>query len=86
MSSAHPLFTARSEGLPETIFDLIADMPVADCPVPRRSGGQRRFLSGRLGTTYLDAKPAGQRPGSVTGFTKLVGNKNTTQEESWLVK
>ena len=27
MSSAHPWLTARSEGLPETIFDLIADMP-----------------------------------------------------------
>ena len=27
MSSSHPRFTARIEGSPETIFDLIADMP-----------------------------------------------------------
>ncbi len=39
----------------------------------------------RLGTTYLDAGPAGQRPGSVTGLPKLEGSKNTTQEESQLV-
>jgi uncharacterized protein YndB with AHSA1/START domain len=70
MSTSHPRFTARIEGSPEIIFDLIADMPnygrwltgseafggttqVSPCPV-------------RLGTTYLDAGPAGQRPGSVT--------------------
>jgi hypothetical protein len=72
MSTLHPKFTARIEGSPETIFDLIADMPnygrwlpgseafggtteVSPCPV-------------HLGTTYLDAGPAGQRPGSVTGY------------------
>jgi hypothetical protein len=27
MSASHPQFTARIEGAPETIFDLIADMP-----------------------------------------------------------
>jgi hypothetical protein len=27
MSTSHPQFTARIEGSPETIFDLIADMP-----------------------------------------------------------
>jgi uncharacterized protein (DUF427 family) len=27
MSTSHPQFTARIEGAPETIFDLIADMP-----------------------------------------------------------
>jgi uncharacterized protein YndB with AHSA1/START domain len=65
-------FTTLIEGPPETIFDLIADMPnyrrwlpgsdafggtteVSPCPV-------------RLGTTYLDAGPLGQRPGSVTGY------------------
>ena len=62
----------RIEGTPEAIFDLIADMP-----------NYGRWLSGseafgattevspypvRLGTTYLDAGPAGQRPGSVTGY------------------
>jgi len=72
MSVSHPVFTAQIEGSPETIFDLIADMP-----------NYHRWLSGseafgqtgevspypvRLGTTYLDAGPAGQRPGSVTGY------------------
>ena len=72
MSTSHPRFTARIEGPPETIFDLIADMP-----------NYRRWLPGseafggttevspypvHLGTTYLDAGPAGRRPGSVTGF------------------
>lgn len=27
MSTSHPRFTARMEGSPETIFDLVADMP-----------------------------------------------------------
>ncbi len=72
MSTSHPRFTVQIEGSPETIFDLIADMP-----------NYGRWLSGsevfggttevspypvRLGTTYLDAGPAGQRPGSVTGY------------------
>jgi uncharacterized protein YndB with AHSA1/START domain len=72
MSTTHPQFTARIEGAPETIFELIADMP-----------NYGRWLSGsdafggttevkpypvRLGTTYLDAGPAGQRPGSVTEY------------------
>jgi hypothetical protein len=74
MSTSHPRFTARIEGSPETIFDLIADMP-----------NYGRWLKGseafggttevspypvRLGTTYLDAGPAGQRPGVVTGFDR----------------
>jgi len=65
MSTSHPQFTARIEGSPRTIFDLIADMP-----------NYRRWLLGsqafggttevtpypvRLGTTYLDAGPAGRR-------------------------
>lgn len=72
MSITHPRFTARIQGSPEIIFDLIADMP-----------NYGRWLSGsqafggttevspypvRLGTTYLDAGPAGQRPGSVTAY------------------
>src|SRR6267143_6822504 len=72
MSTTHPRFTARIEGSPEIIFDLIANMP-----------NDGRWLTGseafggttevspypvRLGTTYVDAGPAGQRPGSVTGF------------------
>jgi uncharacterized protein YndB with AHSA1/START domain len=72
VATTHPRFTARIEGSPETIFELIADMP-----------NYRRWLPGSdafggttevspypvgLGTTYLDAGPAGQRPGSVTAY------------------
>ena len=72
MSTSHPRFTARIEGSPEIIFDLIADLP-----------NYGRWLTGseafggttevspypvRLGTTYLDAGPLSQRPGSVTGY------------------
>ena len=72
MSTTHPKFTAQIESSPEIIFDLIADMP-----------NYGRWLSGseafggtthvepypvRLGTTYLDAGPAGERPGSVTAY------------------
>jgi hypothetical protein len=69
MSTSDPQFTARSEGSPETIFNLIADLP--------NYGGWlhgSEALAGTtevavpLGTTYLDAGPAGQRPGSVTGY------------------
>jgi uncharacterized protein YndB with AHSA1/START domain len=72
LSTLHPQFTTRIEGSPETIFDLIADMP-----------NYGRWLRGsealggtmevspypvRLGTTYLDARPAGERPGSGTEY------------------
>jgi uncharacterized protein YndB with AHSA1/START domain len=72
VSTSHPKFTAHIEGSPERIFELIADMP-----------NYGRWLSGsqafggttevapypvRLGTTYLDAGPAGERPGEVTAF------------------
>jgi hypothetical protein len=74
MGISHPRFTARIEGSPKTIFDLVADMP-----------NYGRWLKGsdafggttevtpypvRLGTTYLDAGPAGERPGSVTAFER----------------
>jgi len=89
MSTSHPRFTARIEGSPETIIDLIADMPNYGrwLPVSEAFGGTTEVspYPVRPGTTYLDAGPAGQRPGSVTGFPKLEGSKNTTQEESRLV-
>jgi len=72
MSTSHPRFTARIEGSPETIFDLIADMPnyVRWLPGSEAFGGTTEVspYPVRLGTTYLDAGPAGQRPGSVTGY------------------
>jgi hypothetical protein len=72
LSTTHPRFTTRIKGSAAVIFDLIADMP-----------NYHRWLSGsqsfggttqvtpypvRLGTTYLDAGPAGERPGVVTAY------------------
>lgn len=83
MSTTHPRFTTQIEGPPATIFNLVADMP-----------NYGRWLLGsdafggttevspypvRLGTTYLDAGPAGQRPGSVTEYDppKHIGFRHT---------
>ncbi|MGB2900189.1 MAG: SRPBCC family protein [Candidatus Acidiferrum sp.] len=72
MPTSHPRFTARIEGSPETIFDLIADMPNYGrwLPGSEAFGGTTEVspYPFRLGTTYLDAGPAGQRPSSVTGY------------------
>ena len=72
MSTSHPRFTARIEGSPETIFNLIADMPNYGrwLPGSEAFGGTTEVspYPVRLGTTYLDAGPAGRRPGSVTGL------------------
>jgi len=75
VSTSHPQFTARIEGSPETIFDLIADMPNYGrwLPGSQAFGGTTEVspYPVRLGTTYLDAGPAGQRPGSVTEYDPL---------------
>ena len=72
MSTTHPVFRARIKGSPETLFDLIADMPNYGRWLPGSTafGGTTQVspYPVRLGTTYLDAGPAGQRPGSVTEF------------------
>src|ERR1700737_869849 len=72
MSTSHSRFTARIEGPPETIFDLVADMPNYGrwLPGSQSFGGTTEVVPYpvRLGTTYLDAGPAGKRPGSVTGY------------------
>ncbi len=72
MSTSHPRFTAQIQGSPETIFALIADMPNYGrwLPGSEAFGGTTEVspYPVRLGTTYLDAGPAGQRPGSVTGY------------------
>src|SRR6266481_5767205 len=72
MFTSHPRFTARIEGSPETIFNLIADMPNYGrwLPGSEAFGGTTEVspYPVRLGTTYLDAGPAGRRPGSVTGY------------------
>jgi hypothetical protein len=72
MATSHLQFTARIEGSPQTIFDLIADMPNYGRWLPGSSafGGTTQVSPYPvcLGTTYLDAGPAGERPGSVTGY------------------
>ncbi len=54
------------------IFDLIADMPNYGrwLPGSQAFGGTTEVspYPVRLGTTYLDAGPAGRRPGSVTAY------------------
>jgi uncharacterized protein YndB with AHSA1/START domain len=83
MSTSHPRFTARIEGSPETIFDLIADMPNYGrwLPGSEAFGGTTEVspYPVRLGTNYLDAGPAGQRPGSVTEYDppKRIGFHHT---------
>jgi len=71
--SVHPFqFTALIEGPPETTFELIADVPHYGRWLPGSDafGGTTEVspYPVRLGTTYLDAGPLGQRPGSVTGY------------------
>jgi uncharacterized protein YndB with AHSA1/START domain len=72
MSTSHRQFTALIDGSPETIFDLIADMPNYGRWLPGSNafGGTTQVSPYPvvLGTTYLDAGPAGERPGSVTGY------------------
>lgn len=72
MFSSHPQFKARIEGSPETIFDPIAERRIIGRCLPgsEEFGGTTEVspYSVRLGTTYLNARPAGQRPGSVTGY------------------
>lgn len=72
MSTTHPQFREVIEGSPELIFDLIADMPNYGrwLPGSQAFGGTTQVnpYPVCLGTTYLDAGPAGQRPGSVTEF------------------
>jgi hypothetical protein len=72
MATSHLQFTARIGGSAQTIFDLIADMPNYGRWLPGSSsfGGTTEVspYPVRLGTTYLDAGPAGERPGSVTAY------------------
>jgi uncharacterized protein YndB with AHSA1/START domain len=72
MSTTHPTFTELIEGSPQTIFDLIADMPHYGRWLPGSDafGGTSEIepYPVRLGTTYLDSGPLGQRPGSVTEY------------------
>ena len=68
------MFKAEIKGSPESIFDVVADMPNYDRWLPgSRSFGSTKDVSPypvRLGTTYLDGGPLGVRPGSVTEFDR----------------
>jgi uncharacterized protein YndB with AHSA1/START domain len=72
MSTSHPVFTSRIDGSAEVIFDLLADMPNYNRWLP----GSDAFAATtevtpypvRLGTSYRDWGPAGERRGSVTEF------------------
>ncbi len=72
MSRTHPRFTTYIRGRPEVIFELVADMPNYGrwLPGSEAFGGTTKVepYPVRLGTTYLDAGPAGERPGSVTAY------------------
>jgi hypothetical protein len=69
--------------LPQTILDLIPDMPNYGrwLPGSQAFGGTTEVspYPVRLGTTYLDAGPAGNRPGSVMEFDppKQIGFHHT---------
>src|ERR1700733_6563164 len=71
MSTRELRFTAQIKGAPETIFDLIADMPNYNRWLPDSPafGGTVNVTPYpvRLGTTYLDAGPI-EKPGSITEF------------------
>ena len=65
------LFTTQVCGTPQTVFDLVADMPNYGRWLPDSSafGGTVNVTPYpvRLGTTYLDAGPI-EKPGVVTEF------------------
>lgn len=70
--TTHPVFTARIGASPQTIFDLIADMPNYGRWLPGSNAfGATSKVSPYpvcLGSTYLDGGPLGERPGSVTEY------------------
>ena len=74
MSILHPMFTETINGEQEAIFDLIADMPNYGRWLPGSDafGGTMKVspYPVQLGTTYLDAGPLGERPGSVTEYDR----------------
>ncbi len=73
MSTRDLRFTVLIKGSPETIFDLVADMPNYGRWLPDSSAFRGTVsvtpYPVRLGTTYLDAGPI-QKPGSVTEYDR----------------
>ncbi len=72
MSTSHPQFTARIEGSPEIIFDLMPTcrIMIAGCPVQKRSAGQRRYRHIRTGTTNRPS-PAMLTANTVSGAARF---------------
>ena len=74
MGRSHHRFAADIEGSPDRLFDLLADMPNYGRWLPGSAAfGATTEVSPypvRLGTTYLDAGPAGARPGEVTAYNR----------------
>ena len=72
MSISHPQFTTRIEGSDALIFDLIADLPNYGRWLPESQAfGETTDVTPypvRLGTTYVDAGPLGQKPGKVIAY------------------
>ncbi len=72
MATWRKIYVALIESPSEPIFDLIADMPNYGRWLPgSQAFGATTQVSPypvRLGATYLDAGPTGQRPGSVTEY------------------
>jgi carbon monoxide dehydrogenase subunit G len=76
MSTSHAVFTEHIDGSSAAIFALIADLPEYGRWLP----GSQAFGATTqvtpypvcLGTTYLDAGPTGERPGSVVEFAPPV--------------
>ena len=73
MSTRDLRFTAHIHGSPETIFDLVADMPnygrwLCDSSAFGGTVDVTPYPV-RLGTTYLDTGPV-QKPGSVTEYDR----------------
>ena len=84
MAKTSMRFTSQIAGLPNVIFDLVADMPNYPRWLPDSAsfGGTINVspYPVRLGTTYLDAGPI-EKPGSVTEFDRPthIGFRHTVQ-------
>jgi hypothetical protein len=92
VSRTQPVFAAHVEGPPELIFDLIADMPNYGRWLPGSNafGGTTQVTPYpvQLGSTYLDAGPAGKRPGLVTEFARPrhIGFHHTMLIRRWPIR
>jgi hypothetical protein len=82
MATWQKVFTTQIEGSPETIFDLIADMPHCGRWLPgSRAFGATTQVSPhpvRLGITYL-VQGSGERPGSSPSMSRRSTSRSITR-------